>query len=83
MGDNFSLADICFAPLIARLEAIQFLGIWLDHRPATRNWWTRLKNRPSYSQAKVGPGTGEERDEFAREGKKIVDQARRMLGQYS
>jgi glutathione S-transferase len=79
MGEQFTLAEINFAPLIARLEAINFLEIWIEQRSATGEWWQRLKSRPGFIQANVGPGAGEERQTFAREGKKIVGQARNLL----
>lgn len=79
MGDHFTLADLNYAPLVARLEAIQFLDIWLEHRPYTQAWWGLLKDRPSFSKAKVGPGEGVEREEFAREGGKVAGQARDLL----
>jgi glutathione S-transferase len=79
MGDKLTLADINFAPLIARLEAIQLLCIWLEQRPATRAWWNRLKSRQSFIQAKVGPGGGEENEIFAKEGKKAVGKVRAIL----
>ncbi len=81
MGNKFTLADINFAPLIARLEAIEFLSIWVDHRPATRAWWDRVKLRPSFAQAQVGPSHGTEQETFAREGKRIAQHARKVFGE--
>ena len=83
MGDQFTLADINFAPLIARLEAIGFLDLWLEHRPNSADWWRRLKMRTSFTNANVGPGDREEREDFAREGSKHFDQARRILQEVS
>jgi len=79
MGDQFTLADLNFAPLIARLEAIRFLDLWLDHRPNSADWWRRLKTRTSFADANVGPGDNDEQEDFAREGSKIFDQARWIL----
>jgi len=83
IGDQFTLADLNFAPLIARLEAIGFLDIWLDHRPCSADWWRRLKTRTSFADANVGPGDREEQEDFAREGSKYLDQARRILQEVS
>lgn len=79
MGDHFTLADLNFSPLVARLEAIGFLDIWLDSRSRSVQWWQRIKARPSFADAHVGVGSQEEQEEFARKGRKIVDQARQIL----
>ena len=83
IGDRFTLADLNFTPLIARLEAIGFLDIWLEHRPCLADWWRRLKARPSFAAANVGPGNREEQEDFAREGSKHLDQVRRILQEVS
>ena len=79
MGDEFTLADLCYAPYIARLDHMSLLDIWLDERPLVREWWGRLKSRPSYSAAQVGPAPGDDQDAYAIEGAKAVDEARRRL----
>ena len=79
LGDRFSLADLNFAPLIARLEAMEFLDLWLAQRTKTANWWERVRDRPSFSEASVGVGSEEEREEYASAGRKVVSQARRIL----
>jgi glutathione S-transferase len=79
LGKTFSLADLDMAPLIARLEAMQFLDIWLDGRTSVQEWWQRIKSRDSYCAADVGPSAGEELEEYAREGSRYVDEARGIL----
>ncbi len=79
MGDDFTLADLCYAPYVARLDHMSLLAIWLDERPRVGEWWQRLKSRPSYAAAKVGPAPGDDQDAYAREGAKAVDEARRRL----
>jgi len=81
MGKDFTLADLNLAPFVARLEGISFLDIWLAKRPRTAAWWNRLKSRPSFLQARVGPGAGEEAETFAREGRKAAPEARRILAE--
>ena len=78
IGDTFSLADLNFAPFIARLEAINYLSLWLDTRPKTSAWWARLKARSSYIQAGVGPAPDEEKI-FSEEGRKSVTEVRHVL----
>ncbi len=83
MGDQFTLADLNFAPLVARLEAIDFLQLWLEGRTPSDGWWQRLKARASFAAAHVGVGSQEEQEDFAREGRKIVAQARQILAEIS
>jgi glutathione S-transferase len=79
LGETFSLADLNMAPLIARLEAMQLLDIWLDGKKFVPAWWQRIKSRNSYRAAGVGPSVGDELDEYTREGSRYVDEARGIL----
>ncbi len=49
-GPQFSLADIAIAPLIDRLEALRFAGLWSD-LPALSRWIAAIKARPAYHAA--------------------------------
>ena len=71
MGEQFTLAEINLAPFIARMDGMQFIEPWIADLPATQAWWQRLKARPSFIEARVGP-SGEERETMAREGAKVV-----------
>jgi glutathione S-transferase len=71
MGEQFTLADLCYAPFIARIAGLQILDVWLTDRPYSRAWWQRLRERPSFRAADVGPSAAE-RDIYAQEGNKIV-----------
>ena len=68
IGDAFSLADHNFPPFIARLEAIDYLSLWLDTWPKTFAWWGRLKARQIYMQAGIGPSPDEKKT-FSEEGR--------------
>ena len=81
MGDVFSLAEINFAPLIARVGSMEILGIWLDDRPKTQAWWDRLRTRPSFSEGNVG-APEDEKELYAGAGAKIIDAARQRLSDY-
>ncbi len=72
MGDQFTLAEVCYAPFIARVDGLRILDVWLGDRPLARAWWKRLKERPSFIAADVGPSAAE-REAYAREGEKIAD----------
>jgi glutathione S-transferase len=71
MGEQFTLADLCYAPFVARIEGLRLLDVWLEDRRNSRAWWTRLSQRPSFAAAGVGPSQ-DERAIYEREGKKIL-----------
>jgi glutathione S-transferase len=75
MGAQFTLAEINFAPFVARLDGLALLPAWLDERPRTRAWWNALTARPAFALARVGPSNGEA-EIYAREGRKILDELR-------
>ncbi|MFQ5851140.1 MAG: glutathione S-transferase family protein [Candidatus Binatia bacterium] len=51
-GDDFSLADIAYAPYMTRLEHLQLEAMW-EKRPCIARWFERLKERAGY-QAGIG-----------------------------
>lgn len=73
MGEQFTLADLNFAPFVARLDGLKLVDSWLKSRPCAKNWWHALKNRQSYIQAEVGPSAGELKS-MEIEGKKIKNE---------
>jgi len=81
MGDQFTLAEICYAPFIARLDGMTLLPVWLEDRPVVRAWWDRLSARPSFTKGLCGP-TGDDAVTYPTEGAKIVAEARQKLSDY-
>jgi glutathione S-transferase len=49
-GEEYSLADISYAPYITRLEHLQLQFMW-DRRPHIPTWFDRLRERSSYVEA--------------------------------
>ena len=49
-GPAYSLADAAYTPYLTRLDHLNLLG-WLDQRPKVRDWYARLRERPSYAIA--------------------------------
>jgi glutathione S-transferase len=47
MGEQYTLADICVAPLIDRIENLGYSGLWQD-LPRVTDWLHRIKARPAY-----------------------------------
>ena len=80
MGERFTLAEICYAPFIARVAGLEIVDVWLEGRPLSQAWWTRLKERASFVSAEVGPSAAE-RDIYAREGRAIADGVADRLAQ--
>ena len=49
-GEEFSLADIGYAPYMTRLDHLQLQFLW-DKRPHIPGWYDRLRERRAYSEA--------------------------------
>ncbi len=49
-GNDFSLADIGYAPYITRLDHLQLQFLW-DQRPHIPEWYDRLRERRAYGEA--------------------------------
>ena len=46
-GPDYSLADICVAPILDRVEHLDLAGAWKD-LPAVGAWYERMKERPAF-----------------------------------
>jgi len=51
LGAKYTLADICVAPLIDRIEDLGMEQIWEENHPYVSSWFQRMKERPAYSEA--------------------------------
>ena len=51
LGAQFTLADLCVAPLLDRIEDLGFAEVWEADFPKVADWLTRIQSRPSYKQA--------------------------------
>jgi glutathione S-transferase len=71
MGEQFTLAEIGYAPFIARVAGLKLVDVWLSGRPRASAWWQRLSERSSFISADVGP-SAPEREIYAREGGRIA-----------
>ncbi|MBX2847764.1 MAG: glutathione S-transferase family protein [Acidiferrobacterales bacterium] len=63
LGDEFTLVDIAFAPLIDRANDMQMQFLWND-LPNVTDWLTRIQNRDSFQQAFYRGSRLSERLEF-------------------
>jgi glutathione S-transferase len=50
LGEKLTLADICVAPLIDRMEDLGFARLW-DEFPSVAAWLERIQARPAYREA--------------------------------
>jgi glutathione S-transferase len=51
-GDEFSLADIAYAPYLTRLDHLQLAALWRD-RPHVAAWYGRVQGRRGYQEGLV------------------------------
>jgi len=49
-GDDYTIADICMAPVVQRLDDIGLASLWSE-RPRLSRWYAALRARPAYGQA--------------------------------
>lgn len=48
VGDEFSLADVAFIPLLSRLVVLNLGDKYIDTRPNVAEYWNLVQKRPSY-----------------------------------
>ena len=51
IGAQYTLADICVAPLIDRMEDLGMEHIWEEDSPHVTGWFRRMKERSAYREA--------------------------------
>jgi glutathione S-transferase len=51
IGEHYTIADICVAPLIDRMEDLGHEYLWKDTHPHVVDWFKRMKARPAYTMA--------------------------------
>lgn len=51
MGKQYTLADICVAPLIDRMEDLGMESLWEENHTQVTDWLQRMKARPAYQKA--------------------------------
>lgn len=81
-GNMFSLAELNVAPMVARLEYLTLLDLWLADRPVVRAWWQRVKDRPSYQTEITNGISPEEVEEMRVFGAPIRDRVGEIRSRY-
>jgi len=51
LGGMYSLADICVAPLLDRMEDLGYEALWEKGHPNVTAWMGRMRARPAYAKA--------------------------------
>lgn len=82
IGGQFTLADINLMPLVARLEYLDLLDIWISNRPHVRAWWQRATHRPSFAGGITDHFKANEVTEMKNFGSKIKEQVREERQKY-
>ena len=84
MGENLTLVETCYAPLIKVLDMIKWLDIWFADRPNVKQWWDNLGNRPSVLELDEYEGhTADLSSDHAKAGLLLRDEARDRLIHYN
>ncbi len=64
LGDQFTLAECCVAPLADRMDDLGMADLWAD-QPRFADWLARVRARPSFRAAFLPGSRLSERPEFA------------------
>lgn len=51
VDDHYTIADICMAPMLQRMEDLGMAQIWESDKPRVREWYDRMRARPAYGVA--------------------------------
>jgi glutathione S-transferase len=51
VDDQYTIADICMAPLLQRMEDLSMAETWTRNRPRVCDWYDRIRARPAYQIA--------------------------------
>ena len=81
MGEQFTLADLNLAPFVARLDGLKLVESWLTELLDAQRWWRSVKDRPSYTEASVGP-SADEIEIMAIQGAKVVGDFEKKRAEY-
>jgi glutathione S-transferase len=73
LGGNPSLADINLMPLVARLEYLGLLDLWIKDRPRVVAWWAMAREWPSFGTGLRDLISEAEFSEMRMHGPKIAD----------
>ncbi|MEO8204391.1 MAG: glutathione S-transferase family protein [Betaproteobacteria bacterium] len=68
-GGAYSLAEAAYAPYMYRLETMQMAELWEHDLPRVRDWYMRIKERPSFSQGIIAPAIAANFDLLREKGK--------------
>lgn len=75
MGEQFSLAECCVAPLVDRMDDLGMAALWSSH-PRFRDWLDRSRQRPSFAKAFYRGSHLSDRPEF----EAAIEDARKHAG---
>lgn len=50
VGEEFTMADVTFIPVLARLELLNLQDEYINSRPNVAEYWNGVKQRPSYKK---------------------------------
>lgn len=72
VGDAYSLADLAMTPYVNRLNMLRQEHLWTGRRPRLAEWFARIRARPSFAAAVLGPVPADLAESLARNGAAAV-----------
>jgi glutathione S-transferase len=82
LGNDLTLSDINLMPFVARLDYLNLLGIWLEHRPHVAEWWRNAQVYPSF-QSQIRANVSEaEMSAMRSSGSRILGRVKQRRDEY-
>lgn len=78
-GDTYSLADASYTPYMYRLETMQMAELWESGCPRVSEWYTRIKQRPSFHEGVIAPAVAANLELLREKGKVEWPKLRKKL----
>ena len=78
-GPSYSLADAAATPYVNRLNDLGLLDVWTDSRPRVLDWFSRIRDRPSFKAAVTDYFTAKDAEHLAGIPKDTPDRVRAIL----
>ena len=82
LGAALSLADINMMPYVARVQYLNLLDLWLEHRPRTQAWFAQAQALPSFRSCITEKLMADDFEKMQRFGTAIREQVRGQRDKY-
>lgn len=79
VGNSFTLADVAAIPYINRADMLGLAGLWENRRPRVADWYTAMRQRPTFNSAITAYWDDDARQRFDVPRDKVWAECRNLL----